>query len=72
MVQTKQDQPNDYLNDEKLSKEETPTEDPVTREKEQEEAKLPRTGEMIGSGLGIAGLIALASAAILRKKKRKE
>ncbi|MCI3860269.1 MULTISPECIES: LPXTG cell wall anchor domain-containing protein [Lactococcus] len=27
---------------------------------------------MIGSGLGIAGLIALASAAILRKKKRKE
>lgn len=54
-------------------KEETPTEDPVTREKEQEEgAKLPRTGEMIGSGLGIAGLIGLASAAILRKKKRKE
>ncbi|WP_276420390.1 LPXTG cell wall anchor domain-containing protein [Lactococcus garvieae] len=27
---------------------------------------------MIGSGLGIAGLIALSSAAILRKKKRKE
>lgn len=69
----KQDQPNDYLNDEKLSKEETPTEDPVTREEEQEEGtQLPRTGEMIASGLGIAGLITLASAAILRKKKRKE
>ncbi|WP_285013234.1 LPXTG cell wall anchor domain-containing protein [Lactococcus garvieae] len=27
---------------------------------------------MIASGLGIAGLITLASAAILRKKKRKE
>ncbi|XHB95770.1 LPXTG cell wall anchor domain-containing protein [Lactococcus garvieae] len=68
----KQDQPNDYLNDEKLSKEETPTEDLVTREEEQEEGtQLPRTGEMIGSGLGIAGLIALASAAILRKRREK-
>lgn len=37
-----------------------------------EKADLPRVGDSIGASLGIAGLIALASAAILRKKNKKE
>jgi hypothetical protein len=35
-------------------------------------AELPSTGTMLGLGLGITGLVALASAAILRKKNKKD
>lgn len=69
----KRDQLNDFPNDENLVNERPPMEGSVPIEEKQEERTgLPSTGDMIGSGLGIAGLIALASAAILRKKNKKE
>lgn len=52
-----------------------PTPDPdstPTPDKGNEGAALPRTGDRIGSGLGILGLVTLAGAAILRKKNKKE
>ncbi|MFK4896805.1 LPXTG cell wall anchor domain-containing protein [Lactococcus petauri] len=45
---------------------------PIPDRKVDERAELPRTGDMVASGLGILGLAALASAAILRKKNKKE
>lgn len=45
---------------------------PTPDRKVDERAELPRTGDMVASGLGILGLAALASAAILRKKNKKE
>lgn len=45
---------------------------PIPDRKVDERAELPRTGDMVASGLGILGLSALASAAILRKKNKKE
>lgn len=69
----KRDQLNDFPSDENLVNERPPMEGSVPIEEKQEERTgLPSTGDMIGSGLGIAGLIALASAAILRKKNKKE
>lgn len=69
----KRDQPSDYLSDGNLVNERPSMEGSVPIEEKQEERTgLPSTGDMIGSGLGIAGLIALASAVILRKKNKKE
>ncbi|MGY0169301.1 LPXTG cell wall anchor domain-containing protein [Lactococcus petauri] len=69
----KRDQLNDFPSDENLVNERPPMEGSVPIEEKQEErTELPRTGDMVASGLGILGLAALASAAILRKKNKKE
>ncbi|HAP14532.1 MULTISPECIES: LPXTG cell wall anchor domain-containing protein [Lactococcus] len=60
------------------SEEDRPLEDEVRQDDERDieniqkiRAELPSTGDMIGIGLGIAGLAALVSAVVLRKKNKK-